>query len=181
MKSFGLYLLNFALLAMLVACGKDNESGKSSYANPYYGNQYGNINSPYAYNGASLNQVMIQNPCRYGSGRVQVQIPATGFSSTMQQNEIAVAVSYYGHVAALIGRGYSQPPLLVVYLCQMGGVSYVNGTPQVVDLALGGSSQCAFRELTRATILVPGSPAPIFMGSLSGGSSSGGRFSFCRY
>lgn len=175
MKSFGLHLLTLALLVMLVSCGKDNESGKSSYSNPYYNNVYGNINSPYSYNGASLNQVMAQNPCVYGGGRVQVQIPLTSIPSTMQQNEIAVAVSYYGHVAALVGRGTTQAPILVAYLCQTNG-SYVNGTPQVLDLALGGSSRCAFRDLTRLTITVPGSPAPIYLGTMLGGTSQNRAF-----
>jgi len=181
MKSFMFYLLSLALLA---SCGKNNESGKSNnrYGNPYYSNQYGTINSGYTYGGISVNQVIQANPCISGGvqtqARVQVQIPVP-LQTIMPQGDIYVGVTSSGDVGLLVGQG-SASALFVGYICQRG-VMYNQATqPQITDLAFGSYSQCSFKPITRATLMLPGAYVPLYFRWLDGGSSLGQKFPFCR-
>lgn len=184
MKSLRLGLAHFLILAALVSCGKDNESGKSSgqYTNPYYLNQYGTISSPYSYGNISVNQIINSNPCVTSGypnqARVQVQQPVS-LQNVIPTGDIYAGVTSSGDVGLLVGQGSSQA-LFVAYLCQRG-YSYNNGTvPQIVDLAYGSYSQCAFKPITRATLILPGAPSPLYFRWLDGGSSAGQKFPFCR-
>jgi hypothetical protein len=183
MKSLGFYLLNLALVTMLVSCGKNNESGKSnSYGNPYYSNQYGTINSNYSYGGVSVNQVIQSNPCISGGvqsqARVQVQIPVP-LQTVMPQGDMYVGVTSSGDVGLLVGQG-SASAIFVAYICQRG-VQYNQTTqPQITDLAFGSYSQCSFKPITRATVMLPGAYVPLYFRWLDGGSSVGAKFPFCR-
>ena len=180
MKSFMFYLLALALLA---SCGKNNESGKSNkYGNPYYSNQYGTIHSGYTYGGISVNQVIQANPCISGGvqtqARVQVQIPVP-LQTIMPQGDMYVGVTSSGDVGLLVGQG-SASALFVGYICNRG-VAYNQATqPQITDLAFGSYSQCSFKPITRATVMLPGAYVPLYFRWLDGGSSLGQKFPFCR-
>lgn len=181
MKSFMFYLLSLALLA---SCGKNNESGKSNnrYNNPYYSNQYGTINSTYSYGGVSVNQVIQANPCISNGvqtqARVQVQIPVP-LQTIMPTGDMYVGVTSSGDVGLLVGQG-SASAIFVGYICQRG-VMYNQATqPQITDLAFGSYSQCSFKPITRATVMLPGAYVPLYFRWLDGGSSLGAKFPFCR-
>jgi hypothetical protein len=170
MKSLGFYLLNLALVTMLVSCGKNNESGKSHnpYSNPYYSNQYGSINSTYQYGGISVNQVIQANPCTTSGvpnqARAQVQL---------------LGVTSSGDVGLIVGQG-SASALFVGYICQRGVMYNQGAQPTITDLAFGSYSQCSFKPITRATLLLPGANVPLYFRWLDGGSSLGQKFPFCR-
>jgi hypothetical protein len=176
MKSLSFYLMSLALLALLAACGKNNESGKKSsysYGNPYFGGQYGTINSPYSYGNVSVNEVINRHPCTTNGApsqaRIQAQFPLTGFPTVIPQNDIYVGVTSSGDVALLVGQGASGPPLFVTYMCQR--MYTANGQGQLSDLAFGSYSRCNFKPITRATMYLPGSPTPLYFRWLDGGSS----------
>lgn len=180
MKSFMFCLLSLALLA---SCGKNNESGKSgSYSNPYYNNQYGTINSGYTYGGISVNQVIQANPCTAGGvqsqARVSVQIPVP-LQTIMPQGDMYVGVTSSGDVGVLVGQG-SASALFVAYICQRGVMYNQTTQPQITDLAFGSYSQCSFKPITRATVMLPGAYVPLYFRWLDGGSSLGQKFPFCR-
>lgn len=181
MKSLGLCLLNVALLAMLVACGKDNESGKNSYSNPYYSNQYGTISSPYSYGGYSINDVINQNPCiTTGTGATQnrVQLQMTiNLRTVLASNDLYVGVTSSGDVAVLTGQNSTQA-VLTAYICQRG-VTYSNGQPQLSGLTYGAAATCLLKPLI-ATLLVPGAYTPLYFRQLEGLSSVGQKFSMCQ-
>lgn len=184
MKSLGFYLLSLALMATLASCGKNNESGKkNSYGNPYYSNQYGTINSPYAFNGTSVNQVIQANPCtttgQPTQARVQVQLPVSIAPNIIPTNQIYVGVTSSGDVAVLAGNGTSQPTF-VAYVCQRGIMYNQMSQPSLVDLAYGSYSTCALNPITRATLMLPGSYVPLYFRWLQGGSSLGQKFPFCQ-
>ena len=185
MKSFMFCLLSLVLLA---SCGKDNESGKSNngyypggYGNPYTTPMpgYGNINSPYAYGGVSVNQIFQHHPCTVTPGlpqaRMTVQLPVTLGNRYLASTDFFVGVTSVGDVAVLVGQNSNQA-LLIGYLCQR---SIPLSQPTLLDLAYSASSQCVFKQLTRATIGLPGLPTPLFFRPLEGRSSTGAPFPFC--
>lgn len=186
MKSIAFYLLNLFLLMALVSCGKDNESGKSSYNypstygyNPYTGSVIST--SPYSYNNVNAGTLIAESPCTTGYGvnaRTQIQFQLTGFNSYLQAGEIYAGVTSYGDIAMVIGQPNSAP-LFVAYVCARG--TYANGQGQLMDLALGTYSKCAYKQLTRATMVIPGAYEPLYFRMLEGGSSQGTKFSFCSY
>jgi hypothetical protein len=188
MKSLSYYLMSLALLSLLAACGKDNESGKKSnqyphsngynypnyqnpYQNPYANNpQYPNtVNSPYMYGNVSVNEVINRNPCMTGGGRLQAQFPLMGFPTVIPANDIYVGVTSVGDVALIVGQGGGVPPLFVTYLCQRGYTQ--QGQGMLTDLAFGSYSRCNFKPITRATMTIPGSPTPLYFRWLDGGNS----------
>ena len=178
-----IHFLNLLLLVALASCGKDNESGKNKY--PYYSGQngygYGAINSGYSYQGQSVNSIIASNPCMTGFNqqyRTTIQLPLTGFPSVLAPGEIYAGVTSFGDVAILYGQAAGQPPLFVAYVCQRNG--YGSGQGQLLDIALGSYTQCLFKPLTRATMIIPGAMEPLYFRWLDGGSSSGQRFPFCR-
>lgn len=196
MKSLGLGILHLALLTMLFACGKDNESGKKSkswgFGNPYT-NGYSNINSPYSYGGMSVNQVMQQNPCVSGMGggmpgypgqpiqgqRFAIQVPLTNFPTVIPPNDIYVGVTSYGDVGVLVGRAMNQPPLFVGYMCPRSFSP--TGQGQLLGVKIGSYSNCLFKPMTAATVVFPGPvPATAEFRWMDGGSSVRQKFSFCR-
>lgn len=177
MKSLFRYSLTLALLTMVAACGKDNESGKNNnpYANSWQSNQYGVINSPYSYANISINEVINRNPCTAmgmpNQNRVQVQIPVPPLRVPVAANDIYVGVTSVGDVGVLVGQGNNQP-MFIGYLCARG-VTYPNqGTPMINDLDFGAKSMCAFKPITRATLMLPGMPVPIYFRWLDGGTST---------
>ncbi len=194
MKSLGLCL---SLLTMLAACGKKNETGKSSYpfSNPYgtstpYGTPLSNINSPYSYGGMSVNHVMAQNPCQNGYGgmpnpggqpynnqRMAIQVPLTNFPTVIPPNDIYVGVTSWGDVAVLVGTQAGQPPLFVGYMCPRAFAQ--TGSGQLQGVKIGAYSQCLFKPMTAATVVFPGGGLAEFRW-LDGGNSVGQRFTFCR-
>lgn len=172
MRSLAFTLLSLSLLAFLGGCGKDNESGKrsNSYSSPYFNGQYGSYtNTPYSFAGQNLGVVLQQTFC-WTSGvptqqRMQMQFPLTGYPSVVPQGDIYVGVTTAGDVAALIGQG-NNPPLFVVYMCNRG---YGAGGGQLTDLATGSSTQCHFKPLVRATMIVPGLTQPLYFRYLEAG------------
>lgn len=197
MKSLGKGLIHLTLLTMLFACGKNNESGKKgsswAYNNPYmspYGTPIQNINSPYAYQGMSVNQVMQQNPCRSGFGgfpgapggayagqRIPIQVPLTQFPTVIAPGEIYVGVTSYGDVAVLAGQAVGQPPLFEGYMCPRSFSP--SGQGQLMGIKIGSYTNCLFKPITAATVIFPGGAEAAFRW-LDGGSSAGQRFTFCR-
>ncbi len=184
MKSIGLGLLHLTLLTMLIACGKENESGKKdswNYNNPYtspYGVNYTNINSPYSYGNLKVADVMNQNPCRSSTGqfnnqRIQIQIPLTQFPTVIPAGDIYVGVTSYGDVAVLAGQATGQPPLFVGYMCQRSFAP--NGQGQLLGVKIGSYSRCSFKPITAATVMFPGGATAEFRW-MDGGSSQGTRF-----
>lgn len=179
MKSLSRYLSFALILATLASCGKDNESGKGNYSYQSGLNGYGYntiTGTNYNYNGQNLVNIINQNPCTTGTQyRTTIQFPLTGFNSYLTAGEIYAGVTSYGDVAAVIGQN-NNAPLFVAYVCQRG---YTSGQGQLMDLALGSYSKCAFKQLTRATMYIPGSQVPLYFRMLEGGSSQGQKFSFC--
>jgi len=176
MKSVTFYLLSLAMLALLGGCGKDNESGKksNSYTSPYFNGQYGNYtNTPYNFGGQNLGIVLQQTNCvtnGYSTQqRMQIQFPLTGYPSVIQRGDIYVGVTTAGDVAALIGQG-NNAPLFVAYMCNRG---YGTGSGQLMDLAVGTSTRCAFKPLVRATMVVPGMAQPLYFRMLDYGKLHG--------
>lgn len=180
MKSLGLCILNVALLAMLVACGKDNESGKNSYSNPYYSNQYGTISSPYSSGSYSVNSIISQTPCMttgYATqNRVQLQM-TVALNGVLTANDTYVASTTMGDVAVLVGQGSNQA-LVVAYICQRG-VTYQNQTPQILDLAYGAQTICQVKPMNRLTLYVPGGVSPLYFRMIDYGTSQNTGFQAC--
>src|SRR5690606_39529066 len=95
MKSMGFYLLTLALLAFLGACGKNNESGKSSYMSPFC--QPGmncNAVAPIQTNIQAAYQAQLENPCfgqMYQPTYPNMGYPNTGYpQGNMSYQRIAV-------------------------------------------------------------------------------------------
>lgn len=177
MKSFCRYLLTLALLTMVVACGKDNKTGKSNntypYGNPYGTGQYypvNGTNTNIAYGNFRLDYVLQQTVCTTSGypnqNRMRIQFPLTGYPSVLQAGDVYVGVTTAGDVAALIGQGPAAP-LFIAYMCQRGyGTS---GQGQLADLAVGTATRCTAKPLVRATMVIPGFPTPLYFRQLDGG------------
>lgn len=191
MKSLGLGILHLALLSLLFACGKENESGKSNnqWGIDAYGNPVG-VTSPYAYQGMDVNQVIQQNPCISGYGgyngynntayagqRIPITIPLTNFPTVISPGDIYVGVTSYGDVAVVAGQGANQPPLFVGYMCPRSFAP--NGQGQLLGVKIGAYSQCLFKPITAATVVFPGGGQALFRWA-DAGTSTNQPFSFCR-
>ena len=167
MKSLGLCLLQVALLAMLVACGKDNESGKTSswnYNNPYSSGYQGvptNINSSQA--PAAVYNILSNYPCQgyTGTQRIPIQVPLTNSPYVVSPGDFHVGVTSYGDVAMIVGTAVGQPPMFVGFMCPRSFTS--SGQGQLYDVAIGAaSSRCAVKQITRATVVFPGGATAAF-------------------
>jgi hypothetical protein len=181
MKWLGFYLMNLALLCMLAACGKNNESGKRGssfysnnpygYGNPYTSGTFGPImNTGFAHGSVSVDQVISQTPCLTSNvphqNRMRVQFPLTGFPSVVPAGDLYVGVTTAGDVSLLVGQG-NNAPLFVAFMCQRTYAA--NGTGQLLDIATGTTSRCNFNPLVRATMVVPGLQQPLYFRYLDGG------------
>lgn len=180
----------------LVSCGRNNESGRRSnswdFGNPYVNGQlpFTGINSPYAFNGTSVNQVIQQNPCinqfggvpgfsgqPYNGQRIPLQIPMLNFPTVIAPNDVYVGVTSFGDVAVLAGQGANQPPLFVAYMCPRSFSP--SGQGQLLGVKIGSYTNCLFKPITAATMILPGGGTAEFRW-LDGGSSMRTPFSFCR-
>lgn len=187
MKSRQTWVIYLVLLAFLVGCGKDNESGKGGAVPlPSVMNPFGVpvTNTPYAFQGVNLSQVMAQNPCisgysqmtgmtgvpsTYNGHRVTIQVPLTGFNSVVPPGDIYVGVTSYGDVAAVVGQAVGQPPLFVAYLCPRSFAPQGQGQLQGVNIG-AKSPTCLFKPITAATVVFPGGATADFRW-LDGGTS----------
>lgn len=183
MKSLGRWFVYPILLTMLVACGKENESGKNGagIALPVLGNPYAVGQTPYSVQGVNIQEVMRQNPCVNGYGgmagmtqpynnqRIPIQLPLVGFKTVVAPGDIYVGVTSYGDVATVVGQAIGQPPLFVGYLCPRAFTQ--QGTGQLLNLEVGANTpRCLFKPITRATVIFPGGVTADFRW-LDGGNS----------
>jgi hypothetical protein len=181
MKSLCQWLIYPALLLMLLACGKDNESGKTPVSFPLPVNPYSIGSTPYAYQGVNLQEVLMQNPCISGFGgmpgmtdpytnqRTPIEVALAGFKTTVSPGDIYVGVTSYGDVAAVVGQQIGQPPLFVGYLCPRTFTQ--QGTGQLIGVEVGANTpRCLFKPITRATVIFPGGATAEFRW-LDGGTS----------
>jgi hypothetical protein len=193
MKSFGKLIMPILFLGLLASCGKDNESGKN---NPYAFNNpllngvspLGPVTSPYSYGGASVNQVLSENPCisgfgnypgngSYGGQRIPIQVPLVNFPTVIAPNDIYVGVTSYGDVGLLRGTAAGQPPMFEAYLCPRSFSP--TGQGQLMGIKIGAYSNCLFKPITAATVMLPGGATADFR-MLDYGSSARRPFTFCR-
>src|SRR5690606_28235898 len=152
-------ILPLLALSMLVACGKDNKSGKSewSYSDPYYGNYNSGMQVP-TYNNRSLHDVINNVGCFPGAsypnsstGRHIIQEPLVGFPSIVGARDVYVGITSYGDVAAIVGNG-SGAPTFIAYLCPRNFTNYQGST--ISNVRLGSyTSRCHFKPLISATLM----------------------------
>lgn len=189
MKSLGRWFIYPVLLTMLIACGKENESGKT--AAPVYQP----LTSPYTtqYQGASIqvNQVLASNPCRsgftgipgqtqpYDSQRFQFEVavnPQTFNPPTnVMQGDFYVGVTSFGDVAVIVGNGLGQPAKFIGYLCPRASASTGQGMVSPYIKIGASSPKCAFKPIIAATVTFPGGERADFRW-MDGGSSMGQPF-----
>ena len=190
-------LIIFSALLALAGCGKDNESGKSKVPNhasnpicvqmgpngqcAQYSQVQMNSNSPYSYNGVSLNQVQAENPCILSSSWGQSNMQRTviqqqvNIGTIIVQGDMYVGVTSYGDVAAIIGNGTANPTF-VAYMCPRPtgqGILY----PQIT---IGAYTNCAVKYITAANVNFPDGSQANFRAPSPGGSSQRQKFSFCQ-
>ncbi|MBA2403792.1 MAG: hypothetical protein H0V66_03395 [Bdellovibrionales bacterium] len=197
MKALPLIMFSI-LLATLTGCGKKNESGKSGSRGPCiaYGANgscsayMSNINSNYSQNGVSLNIVQQENPCilgqqQYGtnlSSRIpfSVRIPLPG-NSRLAPNNIAVGVTSFGDVAAIVGDGTNMATF-VAYLCPRPATqAQLIPDPRFGNqlVGYGAYGPCRVLPITFATLgFADGSKAAFR--DPQAGSSAQRPFSFCQ-
>jgi len=207
MKSISKLLILAAVVA-LTGCGKDNQSGKSGSG--VYNSQYcvsysptgqcaqyqnytiGNYNSPYSFNGVSLNQVQMENPCilsNYGSmynsypgnwmqPSMQRQLVSTrvNIGTVVTRGDMYVGVTSFGDVAAIIGDG-TPTPTFVAYLCPRPVSGQGTLYPQIT---IGAYTNCAVKYITSANMVFPDGTQANFRAPSPGGSSAKTKFSFCQ-
>jgi hypothetical protein len=183
MKSLSLWPIHLVLLSLLWGCGKNNESGKSSWNLPGIGTIQG-LNALNIPQGTYLPQILAENPCTNGVGqqyanqRMPIRIPLTGFSTMVAAGDVFYGVTSYGDVAAVIGQAIGQPPLFVGYLCPRSFTQ--SGTGQLVGVDIGAKApNCPVKPITRATVIFPGGASAEFR-MLDGRTSRGVPFTFCR-
>lgn len=194
MKSMGFYLLTLALLAFLGACGKNNESGKSSYN---YNNQYcaypgspgcyqnPNI-SPYVTNIGVVDRAQQENPCGggsyYGAQRLRIQTQVQ-LQTTLMPNEIYLGVTSFGDVAFIQGTNGSNTAMMTALVCPRMG----QGVGQVSQPLIGFSSRCpGIKLITAMNMYFPSGEVAKFRSPEAGiiNPMTGqyvGKFSFCTY
>lgn len=165
MKSLRFGLAHLVILAALVSCGKDNESGKKtpfSYTNPYctpgaYCSPYTNgpisaVHSPIAF----ANTAQAENPCiggsYYGSSRVAVQSQLAGLKGVVASGDVYLGVTTYGDVAVIVGNG-TNSATLYAYLCPRVGSS---GQGYITPPSLGSYSiGCNVKGITAMNVQFP--------------------------
>jgi len=181
MKVIGKCLLYTALLATLMACGKQNTSGTSKMWN--YPNPYSTGMSPYTTSGtlssiAVVNQIIQMNPCvtNPSLGRIPIQIPLTNFKSTVAPGDYYVGVTSYGDVAAVVGGPLGQPPVFMGYMCPRSFAQ--SGSGQLTNISIGANTSCAVKPINAATVMFPGGDAnaAAYFRWLDGGTSQKSKF-----
>ena len=199
MKLLSSTLILSALL-VLGGCGKNNESGRAgggvynsrycvSYSPTGQCAQYqnysiNNFNSPYAFNGVSLNQVQQENPCIlsgggfYGQSVFNRQVVTTRVSlpTIVTRGDMYVGVTSFGDVAAIIGDGTNNPTF-VAYLCPRPVSGQGTLFPRIL---LGAYTNCAVKYITAANMVFPDGTQANFRAPSPGGSSLRQKFSFCQ-
>ncbi len=184
MKVFSQITLAAMMLMFISACGgnksgKNNDNGDciytlggcgSAYSDGY---SYSNLNSPYSYNGISVNTVLGENQCQTGPQRMQYSAQVT-LPYIVQRGDLYVGVTSFGDVAVVAGNG-SQTANFVAYLCQRGGTPVQ--APATVNL--GVATRCQFKTLYAANLQFSSGEVALFR-FLDGGSSRGAPFSICR-
>jgi hypothetical protein len=185
MKSFSHWLFYPAILTMLIACGKDNESGKNGAAAPF-NPVYQPVTSPYVNSsGSSVNLVIAQNPCTngftgmpgmtqpYSNQRFQFQVdvnPQTFDPPThIGLGDFFVGVTSFGDVAVIVGRGLGQPANFIGYLCPRPSPDGQGTVERYIKIG-EATPKCSFKPIVAATVHFPaGEPARFRM--LEGGNS----------
>ncbi len=172
-------IMILVLFALVTACGKDNKSGKKN--NGYYGfNQLGTVSqfggSSIAYNGFSVQQVVLENRCINGAPdqyrqRVTVQAPV---QSVISNGDIWVGVTSFGDVAVV--GGTAQGPIMEMYLCPRSQMT--GGTAQPSLVTLLPYTSCRIKQMNASVRLTDGSVANFR--AMDFGSSAGVPFSYCR-
>lgn len=141
-------LLSLIALSLVVACGKDNKSGKKdswTYTDTYLGN----VSTP-----TSLQAVFDAVPCLGGTGRAGMEFLLTGFQTVVPAGDIYVGITSYGDIAVIQGNGTSAPRF-VAYLCSR---DFTNPQGSVLsNVRLGSYSNCQFKPITSASLVFPGS------------------------
>lgn len=192
----GKLIIFISLVAVLASgCGRNNQSGGGSpagvgawpFSNPL-GSGIGQINSPFNFNGVSVNQVMAENPCisgfggfngpgvsgPYGGQRFQMQIPLPNFPTVISPNDIYVGITSYGDVGVIAG---GPSPVFIGYMCPRSFTQTQGGQFQGVQL--GSYTQCMIKPIVAASVAFPGGGSADFR-MMDYGSSVGRSFSFCR-
>lgn len=174
MKSLRFGLAHLVILAALVSCGKDNESGKKTQfqypgaclpgaaCSPYMGN-VGMYPSqiPYQNIASIANLAQQENPCAtgtyYSQQRIPVQTQLSGLKGIVASGDYYVGVTSYGDVAVLVGNG-TRNAMLYAYLCPRVGSS---GQGYITPPTLGSYSQkCNVKGIVAMDIIFPdGYPA----------------------
>ncbi len=148
-------ILPLLALSMLVACGKDNKSGKNewSYSDPYLGTI--NNGSIPSYGGRSVSAVLSEVSCYAGGNgqRQQMQLPLTGFNTVIPSGDFYVGMTSYGDVGVLIGQG-NHAPMFIAYLCPRPFTNYQGSI--ISNVRVGSYSRCHFKPLPSATLIFPG-------------------------
>lgn len=159
MKSLGHWLMYPILLSMLVACGKENESGKTPIPLPGMGNPYTSGATPYNYQNVNVEQVLLQNPCAGvagAQGRTQyvIDVDPMQFNPPTQigAGDFFVGVTSYGDVAVIHGRGANQPAQFIGYLCARTHIPPNTPSQLLPGIKIGASTRCLFKPITAATI-----------------------------
>lgn len=169
-------------------------ASSNTYTNPYTNSSsilgnVGPINSIYSYGGRSVNEVLSENPCisgfnnsadptkTYNGDRYELKITIKGYPSVINKNEFHVGVNSFGDVSLLVGQGEGNDPLFIGYLCPRP-IS-ITAQVQFTDLSIGTYSKCAFKPITRATLLIPGSQSILFRW-MDGGTSTNKIFTSCQ-
>jgi len=160
MKSVTLSLMSLLLLSFLASCGKNNESGKSSYnySNPYcsgincspYTGAIGPISSPYHW----ANSAQAENPCAagtyYSNQRIPIQTQMMGLN--IAAGDVYIGVTSYGDVAVVAGTG-NRTATLSAYLCPRAANS---GTGSITQPALNTALMgCEVKGITAMDIRFP--------------------------
>lgn len=168
------------LLAVMASCGKDNKSGKNRNDGLFGFNQLGTSSqfggSSISYNGLSLAQVINENPCVGGfNNNARFRITTQAAVNTVISNgDVWVGVTSFGDVAAI--GGTPQGPIFEAYLCPRQAMPSPQSIPAGVQLL--PYTSCGFKQMN-ATIQ-GGDGVPIRFRAMDFGSSTGGRFSYCR-
>lgn len=169
MKFLRLGLTQALLLAVLISCGKDNESGKSTYTynpNPYCSGGYcspytgtvGAIPSaiPYANLAQFANMAQADNPCAagttyYANTRIPIQTQMT-LNGVIAAGDGYLGVTSYGDVAVIVGNG-TNIATLHAYLCPRVGSS---GQGFITRPSLGSLSMgCQVKPIVAMDMIFP--------------------------
>lgn len=164
MKSLRFGLAHVLILAAIVSCGKDNESGKKTpytytnpycttgYCSPYTSGPIAAVNSPIGV----ANVAQAENPCvggtYYGSSRIAVQTQLTGLKGVVVSGDPYLGVTTYGDVAVIVGNG-TNSATLYAYLCPRVGSS---GQGSISPPTLGSYSiGCNVKGITAMNVQFP--------------------------